>query len=379
MTFRVRRGTSHPSECAVAVRLRALAARRIAAAERSMSASVVDQFDTETRIAATPCQRVPPTQHVPSSCTRPITSSVTASFAPNRSSTWFKHHLVQHLDAVGSLHQPPTAEPAHSTARPAPPPRHAPATAAPRRPRTRAPPRRLRDPVGVRAVGVAGAHEVGRGHPHRRGVGVAVADRDDAAVVGDVEPLVAVGRPRVGSRPRPRSRLASAGLAAAHSPNAPSTWTHAPCSCAAAAISASGSIAPVLTLPACAHTIAGPSPARSASASASARIAPCPSTGDDLDRRAPEPQQPQRPPQRHVRLLAGEHADAAARRRSPAPRRPSPRARAARAAPPPARSRWPSARRSSARRRTPAAARAAPAAIRTRPPRRPRRPARRRR
>ncbi len=42
------------------------------------------------------------------------------------------------------------------------------------------------------------AHEVGGGHAHRRGVGGAVADRDDAAVVGHVEPLVAVGRPRVG-------------------------------------------------------------------------------------------------------------------------------------------------------------------------------------
>jgi hypothetical protein len=32
-----------------------------------MSAAVVDQFETEMRIAACPCHFVPPAQHVPSS------------------------------------------------------------------------------------------------------------------------------------------------------------------------------------------------------------------------------------------------------------------------------------------------------------------------
>ena len=48
----------------------ALSARRIAAAERSTSASVVAQPDTEMRIASRPCQTVPPTQHVPSAWMR---------------------------------------------------------------------------------------------------------------------------------------------------------------------------------------------------------------------------------------------------------------------------------------------------------------------
>src|ERR671917_2513878 len=59
------------------------------------------------------------------------------------------------------------------------------------------------------------------------------------------------------------------GLAAAHIPNAPSTWTQAPASWAESQIFASGSIAPVLTLPACAHTMVGPDVAASASSSAS--------------------------------------------------------------------------------------------------------------
>lgn len=41
--------------------------RRIASADTSMSASVVDQFEIEIRIACMPCQVVPPNQQVPSS------------------------------------------------------------------------------------------------------------------------------------------------------------------------------------------------------------------------------------------------------------------------------------------------------------------------
>ena len=53
----------------------------IAAADRSMSSSVVDQFEIEMRIAACPCHFVPPTQHVPSSCTRAMTFCVSAAAA----------------------------------------------------------------------------------------------------------------------------------------------------------------------------------------------------------------------------------------------------------------------------------------------------------
>ena len=72
------------------------AQRRMASAERSMSSWVVRQFDTDTRIAATPCQVVPPSQQVPSRCTAAITSRVRASAASssppavNRTRTWLR-------------------------------------------------------------------------------------------------------------------------------------------------------------------------------------------------------------------------------------------------------------------------------------------------
>ena len=56
-----------------------LAHLRIASAEMSISFSVVDQFEIEMRIACLPCQTVPPNQHVPSSCTRRMTSAVNSS------------------------------------------------------------------------------------------------------------------------------------------------------------------------------------------------------------------------------------------------------------------------------------------------------------
>ena len=70
------------------------------------------------------------------------------------------------------------------------------------------------------------------------------------------------GRRSPTSRPArsPRAAARRAGLAAAHRPKAPSTWHQAPCARQASTISASGSNAPVLTSPACAQTIAGPSP-----------------------------------------------------------------------------------------------------------------------
>ena len=67
----------------------AAATRRIAATERSTSASVVDQFDTETRISRRPRQVVPPSQQVPSRCTPSMTRSVRAS-SPKPTSTWLR-------------------------------------------------------------------------------------------------------------------------------------------------------------------------------------------------------------------------------------------------------------------------------------------------
>jgi len=53
--------------------------RRIASADSSMSFSLVDQLETETRMAAMPCHVVPLSQQAPSCCTRSMTARVSSS------------------------------------------------------------------------------------------------------------------------------------------------------------------------------------------------------------------------------------------------------------------------------------------------------------
>ena len=83
----------------------------------------------------------------------------------------------------------------------------------------------------------------------------------------------------------PSVRCARAGAAAAHRPNAPSTWTQAPARRAMGQISRAGSNAPLFTLPACRQRIAGVARA----GSASARMRPSPSTGTRTTRSRPSP------------------------------------------------------------------------------------------
>ena len=58
-----------------------------------MSSSVVDQLDTEIRIASMSFQREPPSQQTPSACTSRRASRVAAPASPRagttRTSTWF--------------------------------------------------------------------------------------------------------------------------------------------------------------------------------------------------------------------------------------------------------------------------------------------------
>ena len=53
----------------------------MASADRKMSSSDVNQFDTEMRMAAIPFQTLPPAQQVPSSCTCAVTLRVKASLS----------------------------------------------------------------------------------------------------------------------------------------------------------------------------------------------------------------------------------------------------------------------------------------------------------
>src|SRR5262249_23799680 len=88
--------------------------------------------------------------------------------------------------------------------------------------------------------------------------------------------------------PTPATCPAVAGEAAAQSPNAPSTWTHAPCSRAQTISGTNGSLAPLLTLPACRHTNAGPLSAGRSPGS----IRPWPSTASTVARSRPRPTRP---------------------------------------------------------------------------------------
>ena len=90
---------------------------------------------------------------------------------------------------------------------------------------------------------------------------------------------------------RPATRCASRGLAAAHSPNAPSTCSQAPCARgSAAAIAASGSQAPGVDVAGLgADDRRAPSTPASTRASSSGRMRPCSSTGTRIGVSAPSP------------------------------------------------------------------------------------------
>src|SRR3954451_11929745 len=59
----------------------------ITAADRATSSAVVDQFEIDTRIAGSPFQVVPPTQHVPSAWIAASASAVPLG-SSSRTSTW---------------------------------------------------------------------------------------------------------------------------------------------------------------------------------------------------------------------------------------------------------------------------------------------------
>ena len=105
----------------------------------------------------------------------------------------------------------------------------------------------------------------------------------------------------------PSTRSARAGVAAAHSPNAPSTCTHAPTSWAAAIASRNGSNDPECTLPACKQTRVGPAPVGESRAQGSGVEAPLLIAGHEL--RLAEPEVSQRHVDRAVPLGPREHPD----------------------------------------------------------------------
>ena len=161
------------------------------------------------RIALMPCQVVPLSQQVPSSWTASITERVWASWSPavvaEPHEYLVEHDVVEHLDlrgcserfaesprvGAGTLDQFGDAGAAERADRRV----HGEAACATRE---------LRVPIQLiaRAVGI-GVDQVARTDAHRGLVGLWVRAEHDPGVVGSVEPLMSVGRPRV-ARARPR-------------------------------------------------------------------------------------------------------------------------------------------------------------------------------
>ena len=86
------------------------------------------------------------------------------------------------------------------------------------------------------------------GNSHRRTKRLCLAHECQAAVVGDVQPLVSVGCPGFGLFDS-ICEVTKRGEAVAHRPKAPLTCTQTPSPCTRAQISPTGSKAPVFTLP----------------------------------------------------------------------------------------------------------------------------------
>ena len=131
--------------------------------DRSTSASVADQFETQMRIRRLPRHLVPPIQQVPSRWTASNTRSVRAS-SPKETSTWFSTTSL-------AISTPPSVKPRanrrvrpqHRSTRSATPPHPSCLSAA-----QVAKPRARREDSGVTSEGAARRHPNLRGRPRCR-------------------------------------------------------------------------------------------------------------------------------------------------------------------------------------------------------------------
>ena len=166
---------------------------------RSTSASVVDQFDTEIRSRRSPRQVVAPIQHVPSSWIARSSRSV-RSASPTRTSTWlrttsFTTSTPSSASRRVAKRRASAQQRSTSSATPDAPQR---AKRRPGREAARAP-RRLGYEVAAAELAPGDlARQVRRRVRQRRRVNIGMRAERIAGVVRDVEPLVAVARPRVG-------------------------------------------------------------------------------------------------------------------------------------------------------------------------------------
>ena len=125
--------------------------------------------------------------------------------------------------------------------------------------------RELRRPVDLVALAlVVRLHEIRRGHAHRRAVRLGMRAEREPGVVRDVQPLVAVGRPRVRALAAAQ-QVAELRRSRGPEPEGAVDVEPRAASAATSAIASRSSKAPVFTSPAWPQTIVGPSPSRSSS------------------------------------------------------------------------------------------------------------------
>ena len=274
---------------------------------------VVRQFETESRIAARPSQVVPLIHASPLACTAARTARVVVVVARSGTSTWFSTTSFR-ISQPGELRER-VREAARARAAALDEVGDArPAERAERRVDGEAAcaARELGRPVDlVASARRSAATRYSAVTPHRGAVGVGVRDEREAAVVRDVEPLVRVGRPRVGLA---RRRRRGGGARATRRPTARTRRRRAARRPARARsvgdLARSGRTRRCSRRRPARRRSSGRSIAASAVARARPRACgPASSAGDGDDRAAAEPEQPQRAVDRDVALRAGEHAD----------------------------------------------------------------------
>src|SRR5690606_22544907 len=204
----------------------ARARRRIASTDRSTSASVVVALETEIRIRRRPRHVVPPIQQVPSRWTAAITRSVVAS-SPKLTSTWLSTtwlHTSNPAAASPSANRRASAQ--HRSTR----------SATPERPSSRraahtANPRARRDDSAVKSASAGSPPDPTRYEAAYDIAAAWTSGREQNAKPQSYGTLshLCPSHAHESASSTPSTRWRVDGLAAAHSPKAPSTWTQAPC------------------------------------------------------------------------------------------------------------------------------------------------------
>ena len=224
-------------------------------ADWSMSSSVVDQFETEIRMAVMSCQRVWPSQHTRSSWTSFSASSVAlvavASCERDPRQHLIEDDVVQDFNRwlVTQAIREPLRQPAAAGHEVVNPRRPSDFSAA-----YTAKPRARREDSGVQSIGSRGSRGERTRYSaimaHRGAVCRWMGGEDEPRVVGHVQPFVGIGRPRIGSGDACGEMARGLACTGPESKGAVHVQPSAALSDQIRRSARSGSNAPVFTLPA---------------------------------------------------------------------------------------------------------------------------------